>query len=81
MLRLKAECFFWYRLTWVVPEQKPLNGCSSVVAIYFEWLDLETSIFQFGDIFRVSRSWVQGQVTAAKKVACHSNYWPEIAGT
>jgi len=27
MLRQKAECFFWYRLTRVVPEQRPLNGC------------------------------------------------------
>jgi len=27
MLRQKAECFFWYRPTQVVPEQRPLNGC------------------------------------------------------
>jgi len=27
MLRQKAECFFWYRPTWVVLEQRPLNGC------------------------------------------------------
>jgi len=27
MLRQKAECFFWYRPTRVVPEQRPLNGC------------------------------------------------------
>jgi len=27
MLRQKAECFFWYRPTRVVPEQMPLNGC------------------------------------------------------
>jgi len=31
MLRQKAECFFWYRPTRVVPEQRPLNGaCCSV---------------------------------------------------
>jgi len=29
MLRQKAECFFWYRPTRVVPEQRPLNGCCS----------------------------------------------------
>jgi len=27
MLRQKAECLFWYRPIWVVPEQRPLNGC------------------------------------------------------
>jgi len=27
MLRQKAECFFWYRPTPVVSEQRPLNGC------------------------------------------------------
>ena len=21
-----GECFFWYRPTWVVPDQRPLNG-------------------------------------------------------
>jgi len=26
MLRQKAECFFWYQPTRVIPEQKPLNG-------------------------------------------------------
>ena len=25
---------FWYRLTWVVPDKGPLNGCSSVVVPY-----------------------------------------------
>ena len=23
-----GECFFWYRPTWVVPDQRPLNGCA-----------------------------------------------------
>jgi len=27
MLRQKADCFFWYRFTRVVPEQRLLNGC------------------------------------------------------
>jgi len=22
-----GECFFWYRPTWVVPDQRPLDGC------------------------------------------------------
>ena len=22
-----GECFFWYQPTWVVPDQRPLNGC------------------------------------------------------
>jgi len=33
MLRQKAECFFWYRPTRVVPEQRPLNGCCCVVVV------------------------------------------------
>jgi len=33
MLRQKAECFFWYRPTRVVPEQRPLNGCCCVVVM------------------------------------------------
>ena len=24
---LVGQCFFWYRPTWVVPDQRPLNGC------------------------------------------------------
>jgi len=27
MLSQKAECFFWYWPTRVVPAQRPLNGC------------------------------------------------------
>jgi len=26
-----GECFFWYRPTRVVPDQRPLNGCVCVV--------------------------------------------------
>jgi len=29
MLRQKADCFFWYRPTRVVPKQRPLNRCCS----------------------------------------------------
>jgi len=25
-----SERFFWYRPTWVVPDQRPLNGCVCV---------------------------------------------------
>jgi len=25
-----GECFFWYRLTWVVPDKEPLNVCVCV---------------------------------------------------
>ena len=25
-----GECFFWYRLTRVVPDKRPLNGCVCV---------------------------------------------------
>jgi len=32
-LKQKAECFFWYRPTLVVPEQRPLNGCFVVVYV------------------------------------------------
>ena len=27
---------FWYRLTWVVPEKGPLNGCVCVFTVYCE---------------------------------------------
>jgi len=30
------QCFFWYRPTWVVPEERPLNG---VVVIHFTMSD------------------------------------------
>jgi len=31
-----GECFFWYRPTLVVPDQRPLNGCVCVcVLLYF----------------------------------------------
>jgi len=26
-----GECFFWYRPTWVVPDQRPLNGVRACV--------------------------------------------------
>ena len=26
---------FWYRLTQVVPEKTPLNGCSSILVVFF----------------------------------------------
>jgi len=25
---------FWYRLTWVVPEKEPLNGCVCVAELF-----------------------------------------------
>jgi len=28
-----GECFFWYRPTRVVPEQRPLNGCVVCVCV------------------------------------------------
>jgi len=28
-------CFFWYRPTRIVPEQRPLNGCVCVLIIPF----------------------------------------------
>ena len=30
-----GECFFWYRPTQVVPDQRPLNGCVCVCVIVF----------------------------------------------
>jgi len=41
-LPLTVSCFseiqivlpFWYRLTWVVPEKGPLNGCVCVCVVY-----------------------------------------------
>ena len=27
---IRGECFFWYRPTRVVPDQRPLNGCVCV---------------------------------------------------
>jgi len=29
-----GECFFWYRPTRVVPDQRPLNGCVCVCVLY-----------------------------------------------
>jgi len=34
MLRQKAECFFWYQPTRVVPEQRPLTVVVVVVIIW-----------------------------------------------
>jgi len=44
-LPLTVSCFskiqigftFWYRLTWVVPEKGPLNGCVSVCVCVCVW--------------------------------------------
>jgi len=41
-LPLTVSCFsksrlvlpFWYRLTWVVPDKGPLNGCECVICVY-----------------------------------------------
>ena len=37
-----GECFFWYWPTWVVPDQRPLNGCVCVCVCaaqkYQKWL-------------------------------------------
>ena len=31
MIRMGVSgCFFWYQPTWVVPDQRPLNGCVCV---------------------------------------------------
>jgi len=30
-----GECFFWYRPTRVVPDQRPLNGCVYVCVFYY----------------------------------------------
>jgi len=29
-----GECFFWYRPTWVVPDQRPLNSCVCVCIMF-----------------------------------------------
>jgi len=26
-IKIQRSCFFWYRPTWVVPDQRPLDGC------------------------------------------------------
>ena len=45
-LQLTVSCFskiqmvlpFWYRLTWVVPEKGPLNGCVCVcILVLYKW--------------------------------------------
>jgi len=40
---------FWYRLTWVVPEKGPLNGCVCVSSLFLSqviciWLPIKTSL-------------------------------------
>ena len=33
-IKIRNGLPFWYRLTWVVPEKGPLNGC---VCVYYKW--------------------------------------------
>ena len=44
-----GECFFWYRPTWVVPDQRPLNGrcCCCQVCIYQITLHLSSSALTY----------------------------------
>jgi len=41
--KIQIEIPFWYRLTWVVPEKGPLNGCMYVCMyvppLTFKWLN------------------------------------------
>ena len=59
---------FWYRLTWVVPEKEPLNGCvcvcvyqlsvlfwSSFVCLFMNKIFLES--YDFYEIWRVGQQW------------------------
>ena len=48
-----GECFFWYRPTRVVPDQRPLNGCccccwyatlASLMSTYFNMLQISVAI-------------------------------------
>ena len=32
-----GECFFWYRPTWVLPDNGPLNGCTCVCVFHASW--------------------------------------------
>jgi len=72
MLRQKAECFFWYRPTRVVPEQRPLNGCCCCCFSVFLFLTLNMcrSLFPLVPMFdtsvnrrtyfQLSRLWLPG---------------------
>jgi len=49
MIRMDvSECFFWYRPTQVVPEQRPLNGCC--VVIYFVDRNNNTLFWSFKEL-------------------------------
>ena len=43
-----GECFFWYRPTRVVPDQRPLNGCVCVLSGTTEARDSEWQWHQLG---------------------------------
>jgi len=51
-----GECFFWYRLTWVVPDKRPLNGCVCLcvcvclhpVALTISWYLCRCLLASFG---------------------------------
>ena len=36
-VKSRLVLLFWYRLTWVVPEKGPLNGCVCVYTVVFFW--------------------------------------------
>ena len=66
---------FWYRLTWVVPERGPLNGCVCVcspLAIWLRWRRMTGTDFhswEFSDMTSllatrpVSEQWVDSSVS------------------
>ena len=53
---------FWYRLTWVVPERGPLNGCVCVCALLWQ--------FDFGDA-----EWL-AQTSTVKNSVIWLHCWP-----
>ena len=51
---------FWYRLTWVVPDKGPLNGCVCVVYDRNAWLRwIRHGILITSAVLSVAVSWVQ----------------------
>jgi len=41
-----GECFFWYQLTPVVPDKRPLNGCVCVCLLHENYSSLSECMYQ-----------------------------------
>ena len=70
-----GECFFWYRPTRVVPDQRPLNGCVCVYSYLLSpqhhscWIDMGKSVVDV----KVGKLWTTEQRHTIATDAQHNN--------